>query len=69
MIECLAEANATLRKADVGPHLFLRVINTLFASPVYANYGRIIADQQFEPARLGCGSDSKTCGCHWRQQK
>jgi 3-hydroxyisobutyrate dehydrogenase-like beta-hydroxyacid dehydrogenase len=34
----------------VDPHLFLEVMNALFASPVYANYGRIVADEQFEPA-------------------
>jgi 3-hydroxyisobutyrate dehydrogenase-like beta-hydroxyacid dehydrogenase len=57
MIESFGEANATLRKGNVDPHLFLEVMNALFASPVYANYGRIIADEQFEPAgfalRLG----------------
>jgi 3-hydroxyisobutyrate dehydrogenase-like beta-hydroxyacid dehydrogenase len=50
MIETFGEAYATLRKANVAPHLFLEVMNALFASPVYANYGRIIADEQFEPA-------------------
>jgi 3-hydroxyisobutyrate dehydrogenase-like beta-hydroxyacid dehydrogenase len=50
MIETFGEAYATLRKANVTPHLFLDVMNALFASPVYANYGRIIADEQFEPA-------------------
>ena len=57
MIESFGEANATLRKANVDPHIFLDVMNSLFGSPVYANYGRIIADEQFEPAgfalRLG----------------
>jgi 3-hydroxyisobutyrate dehydrogenase-like beta-hydroxyacid dehydrogenase len=50
MLECFGEAYATLRKAGVDPHLFLDTMNALFASPVYANYGRMIADQQFEPA-------------------
>jgi len=50
MLEAFAEAYATLRKAGVDPHLFLEVMNALFASPVYANYGRIVADEQFEPA-------------------
>jgi 3-hydroxyisobutyrate dehydrogenase-like beta-hydroxyacid dehydrogenase len=50
MIESFGEAYATLRKAKVAPHLFLEVMSALFASPVYANYGRIIADEQFEPA-------------------
>ncbi len=57
MIESFGEANATLRKANVDPHLFLEVMSTLFGSPVYANYGSIIADERFEPAgfalRLG----------------
>jgi 3-hydroxyisobutyrate dehydrogenase-like beta-hydroxyacid dehydrogenase len=50
MIESFGEAFATLRKANVDPHLFLELMNALFASPVYANYGRIIADEKFEPA-------------------
>jgi 3-hydroxyisobutyrate dehydrogenase-like beta-hydroxyacid dehydrogenase len=50
MIESFGEACATLRKADVTPHLFLEVMNALFASPVYANYGGMIAHEQFEPA-------------------
>jgi 3-hydroxyisobutyrate dehydrogenase-like beta-hydroxyacid dehydrogenase len=50
MIESFGEAFAMLRKASVDPHLFLDVVNALFASPVYANYGRIIAEEQFEPA-------------------
>jgi 3-hydroxyisobutyrate dehydrogenase-like beta-hydroxyacid dehydrogenase len=50
MLEAFAEAFATLRKAGVDPHLFLDTMSTLFASPVYANYGRIIADEKFEPA-------------------
>jgi 3-hydroxyisobutyrate dehydrogenase-like beta-hydroxyacid dehydrogenase len=50
MIENFGEANATLRKGGVTPQLFLDVMNALFASPVYANYGRIIAEEKFEPA-------------------
>jgi 3-hydroxyisobutyrate dehydrogenase-like beta-hydroxyacid dehydrogenase len=50
MIESFGEAYATLRKADVDPHVFLEIVNSLFASPVYGNYGRIIADEQFSPA-------------------
>jgi 3-hydroxyisobutyrate dehydrogenase-like beta-hydroxyacid dehydrogenase len=33
-----------------GPDAFLEILNTFFNSPVQANYGRIIADRQFEPA-------------------
>ena len=50
MLEAFGEAFATLRKAGVAPHTFLEVINALFASPIYANYGRIISDEQFRPA-------------------
>ena len=50
MMEAFGEAMANLRKAHVDPHLFLDTMNALFGSPVYANYGRIIADEQFEPA-------------------
>jgi len=50
MLETFGEAFATLRKANVAPHLFLDVMNALFASPVYAGSGRMIAEEQFEPA-------------------
>jgi 3-hydroxyisobutyrate dehydrogenase-like beta-hydroxyacid dehydrogenase len=50
MIESFGEAYGTLRRAQVDPHLFLDVMNALFGSPVYANYGKIIADEKFEPA-------------------
>jgi 3-hydroxyisobutyrate dehydrogenase-like beta-hydroxyacid dehydrogenase len=50
LLESFGESFATLRKAGVQPHVFLDVMNALFASPVYANYGRLIVDEQFEPA-------------------
>jgi 3-hydroxyisobutyrate dehydrogenase-like beta-hydroxyacid dehydrogenase len=50
LIETFGEAFATLRKANVPPQLFLEVMNTLFVSPIYANYGRMIAAERFEPA-------------------
>jgi 3-hydroxyisobutyrate dehydrogenase-like beta-hydroxyacid dehydrogenase len=50
MLETFGEAFATLRKADVDPHLFLAVMNELFQSPVYRNYGQMVADGKFEPA-------------------
>jgi 3-hydroxyisobutyrate dehydrogenase-like beta-hydroxyacid dehydrogenase len=57
MLEAFGEAMANLRKAKVDPHLFVDTMSALFGSPVYANYGRIIADERFEPAgfelRLG----------------
>lgn len=50
MLESFGEAFATLRKAEVDPHVFLDAMNALFDSPVYATYGRLVAAQQFEPA-------------------
>jgi len=50
VIEALGEAYATLRKAGVAPLSFLEIMNALFGSQVMANYGRIIANEQFEPA-------------------
>jgi 3-hydroxyisobutyrate dehydrogenase-like beta-hydroxyacid dehydrogenase len=50
MIESLGEAYATLRKAGVAPEAFLEIINSLMASPILALYGRIVAQEQFEPA-------------------
>jgi 3-hydroxyisobutyrate dehydrogenase-like beta-hydroxyacid dehydrogenase len=56
-IEAFGEAYATLRKAGVAPQVFLEIMTTLFGSPVLTNYGRAIAEENFEPAgfalRLG----------------
>ena len=56
-IEAFGEAYATLRKAGVAPQAFLEIMNTLLGSPVLANYGGAIAEENFEPAgfalRLG----------------
>ncbi len=57
MVESFSEAFAAMRKAGVAPQLFVDVVNALFQSPVYGNYGRMMASEQFEPAgfalRLG----------------
>jgi 3-hydroxyisobutyrate dehydrogenase-like beta-hydroxyacid dehydrogenase len=50
MIEAFGEAYATLRKAGVAPLSFLEIMNALLGSQIFANYGRIIAEEQFEPA-------------------
>lgn len=49
MMETLGEAFALTRKAGIGAKQFLEVANSLFASPVYANYGGLIAEERFEP--------------------
>ena len=50
MLEAMGEAIALVRKSAVDAQQFLEVLNGLFNSPVYANYGKIIAEQRFEPA-------------------
>ena len=57
MLEAMGEAFALVRKSGVDLHQFLEILNGFFNSPVYANYGSIIADRRFEPAgfRLALG--------------
>jgi 3-hydroxyisobutyrate dehydrogenase-like beta-hydroxyacid dehydrogenase len=51
VIESLAEAFAFGRKFGVDPHAFLDILtDSLFPSPVYRNYGSMIASDKFEPA-------------------
>lgn len=50
VIEALGEAFALQRKCGVDPHAFLEIVNgALFQSPLYANYGGIIADERYDP--------------------
>lgn len=50
LLETFSEAFAATRKAGLDHHVFLDIINEIFQSPVYKNYGATIADQKFEPA-------------------
>src|SRR5204863_5367708 len=50
VLETLGEAFALMRKAGVDEPRFLEVVNNLYQSPVYANYGGMIASQRYEPA-------------------
>ncbi len=51
MLETLAEAFALLRKSGVDPAKFLEIVNgSLFQSPIYESYGKLIAEQRYEPA-------------------
>ena len=57
-IETTSEAASLMTGHGIDPHTFLDVItNTLFPGPVYQGYGRMIADNRYEPAlfkaRLG----------------
>ncbi|HEX4749294.1 MAG TPA: NAD(P)-dependent oxidoreductase [Bryobacteraceae bacterium] len=49
-LETFGEAFAGIRKAGADHHEFYEIMSELFGSPVYKNYGKIIADQEFEPA-------------------
>lgn len=49
-IESLAEAVAFVRKSGLEPAKFLEVLTgSLFAAPIFQNYGGMIARNQFEP--------------------
>ena len=50
MLETFSEAFVTARKAHIDHYLFLQVMNELFGSPVYKNYGQTMADAKFDPA-------------------
>lgn len=51
MLEALGEALALMRKSGVDPCRFLEIVNgSLFKSPVYENYGKIIVNETYEPA-------------------
>jgi 3-hydroxyisobutyrate dehydrogenase-like beta-hydroxyacid dehydrogenase len=50
-LETMGEAAALTRAYGVGAGDFLNVLtNTLFAAPVYKGYGRMIAEQHYQPA-------------------
>jgi 3-hydroxyisobutyrate dehydrogenase-like beta-hydroxyacid dehydrogenase len=50
-IEALGEAMALVDKAGVDRLRYLELLtSTLFKAPVYETYGRLIAEQKFEPA-------------------
>jgi 3-hydroxyisobutyrate dehydrogenase-like beta-hydroxyacid dehydrogenase len=51
VIEALGEAMALVGKAGVNRGRYLDLLtSTLFNAPVYKTYGRLIAEQQYEPA-------------------
>jgi 3-hydroxyisobutyrate dehydrogenase-like beta-hydroxyacid dehydrogenase len=58
MLETLGEAVALLRKSGVDPATFMEImVGSFFQSPIYEIYGKMIAEQRYEPAgfklRLG----------------
>ena len=48
-IETMGEAFALIQKSGMDAHAFLDLLNAFYNTPVYANYGRLIADRQFDP--------------------
>jgi 3-hydroxyisobutyrate dehydrogenase-like beta-hydroxyacid dehydrogenase len=50
-IESMGEAVVMAERYGVRPAALLEILgNTLFAAPVYRNYGALIADRRYEPA-------------------
>lgn len=50
-IECMGEAVVMAERYGVQPTELLEILtNTLFAAPVYKNYGALIANRRYEPA-------------------
>src|SRR5256714_15618618 len=50
-IEAMGEAFALVRKYGVAPADLLEIVNgRLFRSPIYENYGKLIADERYQPA-------------------
>ncbi len=50
MLEAMGEACALMRKGGIAPSAFVEAANAMFQSPVYANYGGMIADRHHAPA-------------------
>ncbi len=51
VIEALGEAMALVGKGGVDLHQYLDLLtSTLFSAPVYKTYGKLIVEQNFEPA-------------------
>ena len=51
MLEALGEAFTLAKKSGIPPEYFLEIVNTsLFKSPIYANYGTIMAQEKYKPA-------------------
>jgi 3-hydroxyisobutyrate dehydrogenase-like beta-hydroxyacid dehydrogenase len=48
MLETFSEAFTTIAKAGIERQTFLDVMNELWGSPVYQNYGKAIVDRKFE---------------------
>jgi 3-hydroxyisobutyrate dehydrogenase and related beta-hydroxyacid dehydrogenases len=62
-IEAMGEAAALLRKGGVDPAVFFDVLtNANFSAPIYKIYGKIIADQAYDPAGFKLSLGYKDAG-------
>ncbi len=62
-IESMAEATALTRAHGVGAREFLDVMtNTLFAAPLFKNYGALVAEKRYSPAGFGLKLGAKDAG-------
>jgi 3-hydroxyisobutyrate dehydrogenase-like beta-hydroxyacid dehydrogenase len=50
-IECMGEAMVLAERYGVKPAALLEIlVNSLFAAPIYRNYGALIAERRYQPA-------------------
>jgi 3-hydroxyisobutyrate dehydrogenase-like beta-hydroxyacid dehydrogenase len=62
-LETMGEAFALLRKGGVDPVLFHDVMsNSLFAAPVYKNYGALMVAEKYQPAGFALTLGKKDVG-------
>lgn len=50
MMETLGEVFALMQKSGIEPQDFLQIVNQVFQSPLYENYGTQIIQKRFDPA-------------------
>ncbi|MDQ7913827.1 NAD(P)-dependent oxidoreductase [Pseudomonas sp. 102515] len=62
-IETMGESTALARSYGVEPAALLEILtSTLFAAPVYQNYGRLLTERQFSPAAFKLSLGLKDVG-------
>jgi 3-hydroxyisobutyrate dehydrogenase-like beta-hydroxyacid dehydrogenase len=62
MMEAFSESFATLRKCNMSPQPFLDAMVELFGSALYANYGKLMVEERFEPAGFALKLGLKDAG-------
>ncbi len=62
-IETMGESTALARSYGVEPAALLEILtSTLFAAPVYQNYGRLLTERKFSPAAFKLSLGLKDVG-------